>query len=286
MSMFKWEVVDPAPGRGGAADAAPAVGQDDRPRCPARGRHVRRHLRLPPGDGARRQPRHHVLGLLHDPVPADRAEPGAQLPRHERVVRGLGRGDPRARRGQRLVVRHRRDPRRRPRPRRRRCARALRRRPADPPDPAAGRHRRGRHADRLQPRSRRRRHLLAPGPVDRPADGGLHGLRGRGAPRLLVAHRGLPRPDLRLRAVLARRPRPRPHHLRASAAPPRRPSTTASPGPASRPPTGSACRAAPSPTASRSSTARRSRSPRSCSSCPASSRSSRRTPATSRPSPR
>ena len=56
--------------------------------------------------------------------------------------------------------------------------------------------------------------LLAPGPVDRPADGGLHGLRGRGAPRLLVAHRGLPRPDLRLRAVLARRPRPRSDHLR------------------------------------------------------------------------
>ena len=75
--------------------SAPAVGQDDRSRCPARRRHVRRHLRLPAGHGARPQPRHPVLGPLHDPVPADRAEPGAQLPRHQRLVRGRRRGDPR-----------------------------------------------------------------------------------------------------------------------------------------------------------------------------------------------
>ena len=87
---------------------------------------------------------------------------------------------------------------------------------------------------------------------------GVHGLRRRRAAGLLVAHRGLPRADLRLPAVVGRRPGVRPDHLRAGRCRPRPPSTTASPGPASRPPTGSACRAARWPTASPSSTVRRS----------------------------
>ena len=71
MSMFKWEVVDPAAGRGRRASASGCLGQDGRARRPARRGHVRRHLRLPAGHGAGPQPRDHVLGYLHDPVPAD-----------------------------------------------------------------------------------------------------------------------------------------------------------------------------------------------------------------------
>ena len=46
---------------------------------------------------------------------------------------------------------------------------------ADPQGAAARRHRRGRHADRLQPRPGRGQHLLAAGPVGRAADRGVHG---------------------------------------------------------------------------------------------------------------
>ena len=38
-------------------------------------------------------------GHLHDPVPADLPEQGAELPRHERLVRRQRRGDPRTRQG-------------------------------------------------------------------------------------------------------------------------------------------------------------------------------------------
>ena len=69
----------------------------------------------------------------------------------------------------------------------------------DPQDPAARGHGRGRHADRLQPGAGRGRDLLAPGPVGRAADRDVHGLRRRALPGLLVADRGLPGPDLRLR---------------------------------------------------------------------------------------
>ena len=141
-----------------------------------------------------------------------------------------------------------------------RRARPLRWRRADPQDPAAGRDRCGRHADRLQPRAGRRRHLLARGPVGRPPHRHVHGLRSGHAARLLVADRGVPGPDLRLPALVAVRRHLRSHHLggrRASAA---RPSTTGSgTGRRSARPTGSACPAAPSPTACRSSTVRRSR---------------------------
>ncbi len=130
---------------------------------------------------------------------------------------------------------------------------------ADPQAAAAGRHRRGRHADRLQPRSRRRQHLLAPGPVGRAPDRHVHG-GGRGdAARVLVADRRLPRPDLRLPALVAVRRGLRPHQLRGAGARRRdRARPVSGRGTPSARPTGSACRAARWPTASPSSTARRS----------------------------
>ena len=74
MSMFKWDVVDiPPPGEAVGPHAAARVGQDGRARRPARGGDVRRHLRLPARHGAGPQPGDHVLGHLHDPVPADHA---------------------------------------------------------------------------------------------------------------------------------------------------------------------------------------------------------------------
>ena len=141
---------------------------------------------------------------------------------------------------------------------------------ADPQDPAAGRHRRRRDADRLQPRARRRRHLLAAGPVGRAADRHVHGVRGRAAARLLVADRGVPRADLRLPALVALRRRLRPDHLGACRR--RRPEATAhdrvSVGRRRGRRLDRASRAARSPTASPSSTARVLAHVRSCSCCP------------------
>ena len=54
-----------------------------------------------------------------------------------------------------------------------------------------------------------------PGPVGRAPDDGLHDRRRRRLPRLHQPHRGLPRPDLRHRAVLAARQHRRPDHLGA-----------------------------------------------------------------------
>ncbi len=70
---------------------------------------------------------------------------------------------------------------------------------------AAGRHRRRRHAHRLQPRAGRRQHLLAAGPVGGAARHVVHHrLRGR-LQGLRLAHRGLPRADLRLRHLVGLR---------------------------------------------------------------------------------
>ncbi len=209
----------------GRTHAAPRVGPHRRPRGPARGRHVRRHLRLPVGHGAGRQPGHHVLRDLHDPVPGHLQQQGAQLPRHQRLVRRERRGHPRS--GRRLRRRDRRDHGRGHRAAPRRRARALRGCRHDPQDPAARRHRRGGHADRLQPGARRGPDLLAPGPVGGAADRRLHGVRRGALPRLLVADRGLPGADLRLPAVvgLRRRLRPDPldHRLQQRRAPRPRP---------------------------------------------------------------
>ena len=271
MSMFKWDVVDPAPGEPVAPEPAAPVGQDGRRRRPARGGHVRRHVRLPARHGAGPQPRDHVLGHLHDPVPADHQQQGAELPRHQRLVRRRRRRDPRP--GRRLRRRHRRDHGRRPGAAGRRRARALRRLRADPQDPAAGGDRRRGHADRLQPGAGGGRHLLAPGPVGRAADRHVHGLRRGAAAGLLGPDRGLPRADLRLPALVALRRHLRPDQLGRSAGPPRRPTTTGSAGPAVKAADwiGLPERQA-RPTVSTSCTARASRSPSSCWCCPVSSR--------------
>ena len=68
--------------RGRGAGRAPVLGEDRGPRRPARGRHVRRDLRLPAGHGAQPPARDHDERHRDDRVPADRRGQGAQLPRH------------------------------------------------------------------------------------------------------------------------------------------------------------------------------------------------------------
>ena len=78
----------------------------------------------------------------------------------------------------------------------------------------------------------------------------VHGGRGGPAAGLLVADRGVPGADLRLRALVAGRPVVRDRSTRSPAPPPppaRRSTTTGSPGSGSRQPTGSASRAASCP---------------------------------------
>ena len=99
---------------------------------------------------------------------------------------------------------------------------------------AAGRHRRGRHADRVQPRPGRRQHLLAAGPVGGLLRDGLHHRLRRGLPGLHLAHRDLPGADLRHRPVVGARQDRRRDHLGAARAPPRRPATSARTSRASR----------------------------------------------------
>ena len=131
----------------------------------------------------------------------------------------------------------------------------------DPQDPAAGGHGRGRHADRLQPRAGRGQHLLAPGPVGGAAHRRVHGVRGGAAPRVLGADRGPARAGVRLPAlVVVRRDlrhdqlgRPRARHGG------HRPRPAVGLGQRVGRPTGSASRAARSPTGWTSSTARASR---------------------------
>ena len=188
-------------GRGGRAGRAALVGADGRHRRPARRRDVRRDVRLPGGDGPRPEPGDHDVGHRDDPVPADREREGAELPGHQRLVRRRGRLDPRGGRLDRQ--RHRRDP-----GRRASCWRIVGvvihflGAGDHPPDLPAGRHRRGRHADRLQPRAGGRERLLAAGPVGRPRHAGLRGAVRGAAARLLVPHRHPARPGLRLRAVV------------------------------------------------------------------------------------
>ena len=71
---------------------------------------------------------------------------------------------------------------------------------------AAGRHRCRRDADRLQPGAGRHRDLHARGPVGRADHDDRRDLDGRRPARLLRPDRDLPRPDLRLRPLLALRP--------------------------------------------------------------------------------
>ena len=156
------------------------------------------------------------------------------------VVRRWCRGDPRQRR--RLRRGHRRDPRRGPGARRSSACDPLPRLLGAAQGAAPGRHRCRRHAHRLQPGAGRRRHLLAPGPVGRPRDDALHHRRRRRVPRLHQPHRGLPRADLRHRAVLAARRRPSARSPPCSAGPPRPRRTCAGTPAASATPPGSASR--------------------------------------------
>ena len=112
--------------------------------------------------------------------------------------------------------RHRRDPGRRRGARAGRCGHPLPRLARRQRRAAAGGHRRGRHADRVQPRPGRGHDLHAGRPVGRAAHDDRRDPDGGRAARLPRPDRDLPRPDLRLRAVLARRPRLRPDHLAAT----------------------------------------------------------------------
>ena len=223
----------------------------------ARRRDVRRDVRLPDHHGAGPEPGDHDVRGLHDPVPADRVRKGAVLPGHVGELRRRGGGDPRGRR--QYGVGHRRDPGRRTHPGDRRHHRAHRRRAGGAQGAAAGGQRRGGDADRVQPRARRRRGLLAAGSGRRADRHGVHH-PGRGrVPRILLPDRGLPRVDLRLRAVLGR-------WTRSSGRSPRRrrparsPRTCGSTCPACRTPPGSASRPCTPPS---------SRCSSSCSRCPA-----------------
>ena len=152
--------------RSSAPDERLSWGRTVGHRCAARHRDVRRDVRLPARHGAGPEPRDHDVRRRDDPVPAHHAGPGAELPRHQRVLRrcASSRSGPR-----RTATRigHRRDPGRRARARCRRRADQLPRRPGHPPGVPAGGHRRRGHADRLRPRLRGRRRLLAAGPLGR-----------------------------------------------------------------------------------------------------------------------
>ena len=141
---------------------------------------------------------------------------------------------------------------------------------------AADRHRRGRHADRLQPGAGHRLHVLAAGPVDGAARDAVH-RSGRGVPaRFLVTDRDLPRAGLRVRHLLGLRPGLRADPLGRRERQAHRPLAARPLRPSARP-TGSGCRP---------STARPSSGRRSSSRCPSSSRWSPRTRAMSRRSAR
>ena len=214
---------------------------------------------FPHRHGAQPQRRDHDVRHRDDHVPADRPGQGAELPGHQRVVRRRGRRDPGG--GRRRRLGDRRDP------RRRRGARGLagvaihflgaRVHPQGLP---ARRHRRRRDADRLQPGLRRRGHLLAGRPVGRARDDGVRPARERRAARVLGPDRDPARPGLRVPALLAARRHRGPDHLGEPVEQlHRRAAPAAQPRGRSPRRRGSGCR---------SSTARASRSRRSCSCCP------------------
>ena len=232
-TMFSWREVTPAPGEPVAPDERLPVGQDGRARRPARGGDVRRHLRVPAGDGSRPQPGDPVLGDLHDPVPADHRRTGCRA--ISAPARRSWPASPRsaAQGGDSADVTGV-DPGGRPRARRWSASWST--------SPGSG------VIHKVLPPAvtgavvmligfnlapGRRRHLLAAGPVDRAGHRDVHGLRRRAAARLLGADRRVPRPGLRLPALLAGRPALRPDPLghRRRPATARRSTTTGSAGP-------------------------------------------------------
>ena len=108
---------------------------------------------------------------------------------------------------------HRRDLHGRCAPRDHRADHPLLRLPGDLHRAAAGRHRRGRHAHRVQPCSGRCRHLLAAGPVGGADHDDLRHRLLRRLARLCRSHLDLPRARVRVRRVVAVRPHLRPDHV-------------------------------------------------------------------------
>ncbi len=191
--------------RAGGTRRTTCLGQDDRARRPARRGDVRGDVRLPDHHGSQPQPRHLDERDRDDLLPADRQGRGAQLSRHLRVVRRRRHGHLhllRQRRAGWSVRRDRRDPGLGRRARAGRCAGPLRRRRHRQPDPAPGRDRRRGDGDRFQPGGCGHQHLHA----GRPLDGDHHDDRrrpdGGGSAWLLRPDRDLPRPDLRLPALV------------------------------------------------------------------------------------
>ena len=183
-----------------APDERLSWGTHRRARRAARGGDVRRDVRLPADHGPEPPARDHDERHRDDLLPADRQGQGAQLPRHVSASSSAAVAAIRAQGGDSDAT----SPARSSSPAS--CSPLVgvlihfvgSRRAAQ--GAAAGRHRRRRHADRLQPRAGRRQHLLAAGPVgraardDRSSSSCAVGLRGLHRP-----HRDLPRPDLRLR---------------------------------------------------------------------------------------
>ena len=128
--------------------SAASVGQDGRPRRPARRGDVRRDLRLPARHGPGPQPRDHVVGhrtILFLLIASNKVP--SYLGTSASFVAASRRSAP----GRRHRRRHRRDPGRRSGAGAGRRPRPLRGRRDDPQGAATGGHRRGGDADRLQP---------------------------------------------------------------------------------------------------------------------------------------
>ena len=195
-------------GRGGHPHRAAHLGQDHRSWRPARGGHVRRHVRLPPPDGPQPAARSDDVWHRDAAVPLRGQAPGAELPRLVRVVRRRGHGHLFRRRQSRHP--HRSAVRRRAAAVHGGPHHPLRRRQGDSPSAAACGDRRRGDADRLQPRPRRGPGVLAGRPVAR-VRGHAHrrGSLDRSA-RVLGAHRDLPVARGGVRAELGGRPRVRP----------------------------------------------------------------------------
>ena len=287
MSMFKWDVVDPGPGEAVAPQQRLAWGKT----VGLGAQHVVAMFGatfvFPIVMGLNANLAIMMSGIATICFLLIVEGHGAELPRHERLVRRCRRRHLRP--GRRTGRRHRRHHGLGHRPRRWWVSASTSPAPASSTGAAARRHRRGGHADRLQPLPRRDRHLHARRPVGRPhhdvrrrADGG----RAQGLPR---SHRDLPRPHLRLRPLA----RLRPHRRRRRRGRPRRLDQLQGrrldrlPAPHRRRPAGQPepVRWRQQPRRGRLAPARTSRSRSPCWRCRPSSRWSRRTWATSRPSP-
>ena len=108
MSMFKWELVDPAPGQPVAPHQRLSWGNTSGLGAPACHRDVRGDVRVPDHHGAQPEPRDHDERNRDDLLPVDREGRRAELPRHVGLVRRWREGHLRPER--RTGRRDRRDP--------------------------------------------------------------------------------------------------------------------------------------------------------------------------------